>query len=441
MSLSYLSPLPDFVDQFLDLDELSSNSPENDAPSEVSILSGATTPSKSPALPRLPLEGLNLALALAKSNTTDSSKAFGVFDDPNPFSCDSSQQSVTNKMSSATNCDNDLLAVLFGTLPDASQPAPTGFEDPLLFSWEDTFLGQALAQLNAPPAAFDADADIAALASAANASKVFPVTPNVPIALGPSATTSTSSGSSPLFAEVLLSSASDADRKAPLSLASPAPSAPNPMLSLKRKLSETEDADLGNAGMSAPVRTYKRRQSTKVSPTLQQMAAAASTGSPVFTETPQGALGPSPPAPTPGPVKARKTATVRPKAATARPKATVPEKYMADAQQLSGMSRAQILSYPTFEALLRDVDEARLPPLIRLGEQITLTRARAADSAQKSREEAQQRKDAVHKLGGQVKVLEDKVDTLNGKLDSVRTFLLEQVHRGVFTVSQVQQFL
>jgi hypothetical protein len=198
---------------------------------------------------------------------------------------------------------------------------------------------------------------------------------------------------------------------------------PSPLASfaMKRKLSdvEAEDSSSKRARSSTPVakRAY-RRQAPKTSPTLQQLAAAASSGSPLVPE--KFELIDTVKKEEPETVAAvRLTSTGKP--STARPKAVVPEKYMknGEAQAVTGMTTEQILAYPNWEALMQDVDEAHRPNAEILGKMITDNRDKAKWAAKKSRDE---RKQKVEQLEGQVEELQKKItDMRNIMLKLART--------------------
>lgn len=75
------------------------------------------------------------------------------------------------------------------------------------------------------------------------------------------------------------------------------------------------------------------------------------------------------------------------KPSVAKPKAVVPQKYLRDgsAQATLGMTEAQILSYPDFDALVLAVAPGLRDQAIRFGELIEHGRRQAAESAQSNR--------------------------------------------------------
>ncbi|BEI86119.1 hypothetical protein CcaverHIS002_0604060 [Cutaneotrichosporon cavernicola] len=205
-------------------------------------------------------------------------------------------------------------------------------------------------------------------------------------------------------------------------------------VAMKRKLTETaietEDPATKRSRSSTPVvkRPY-RRQSTKNTLTLSQLAAAASSGSSLVIEQ----LEDVEPAKNETEVAATIRLTSTGKPSTARPKAVVPEKYMknGEAQTITGMSTEQILAYPNWEALMEDVDDKHRTGALAFGKMITENRDKAKWAAKKSRDE---RKQKVEQLEGQVEQLEKKND-------GMRQVLLGLVRKGLVDISEIQEYI
>ncbi|GMK54169.1 hypothetical protein CspeluHIS016_0107550 [Cutaneotrichosporon spelunceum] len=211
-------------------------------------------------------------------------------------------------------------------------------------------------------------------------------------------------------------------------------SSPLESLPMKRKLSETEteDAATKRDRSSAPVakRPY-RRQSAKNTLTLSQLAAAASSGSPLVIEQLEDVEEATKGEEAEVTAAVRLTSTGKP--STARPKAVVPEKYMknGEAQTITGMTTEQILGYPNWEALMLDVDETHRSSALAFGKMITDNRDKAKWAAKKSRDERKQK----------VEQLEGQVEELQKKNDGMRQALLNLVRKGVVDIAEIQAYI
>ena len=116
------------------------------------------------------------------------------------------------------------------------------------------------------------------------------------------------------------------------------------------------------------------------------------------------------------------------KPSVAKPKAVVPQKYLRDgsAQAALGMTEAQILSYPDFDALVLAVAPGLQDQAVRFGELIENGRRQAAESAQSNRAA----KDAkLNALADEVQRLKDGFQELfnKGLIDdeTLRKFVAE----------------
>lgn len=193
---------------------------------------------------------------------------------------------------------------------------------------------------------------------------------------------------------------------AQLSLTAPAPS-------MKRKESDAGSDDAGPAkrprGRPPKVRTDSSYLATP-------LVRAASIESEDASESPTAV---------------KRTASGKP--STARPKSVVPEKYFKDgtAQAITGMTMEQILAYPTFEELLKNVEPSLQASAAEFGERIAENRDKAKDAAKKSREE---RKAKIETLESAVAGLEDKVKGMQG-------VLMGLVARGILGVDDVKAFM
>ncbi|KAI9638241.1 uncharacterized protein MKK02DRAFT_31717 [Dioszegia hungarica] len=112
----------------------------------------------------------------------------------------------------------------------------------------------------------------------------------------------------------------------------------------------------------------------------------------------------------------KRTASGKP--STARPKSVVPEKYFKDgsAFAITGMTMEQILSFPTFDELLKQVAVDKRDGAREFGERIADQRDKAKDAAKKSRDEKRQK---IEQLEGQVDGLEDQVAKMRVYLQSL----------------------
>lgn len=102
----------------------------------------------------------------------------------------------------------------------------------------------------------------------------------------------------------------------------------------------------------------------------------------------------------------KRTASGKP--STARPKSVVPEKHFKDgtAQAITGMTMEQILAFPTYDELLKQVSPDKWAGAREFGDRIAENRDRAKDAAKKSRDEKRQK---IEQLESQVDGLEDQV--------------------------------
>lgn len=127
----------------------------------------------------------------------------------------------------------------------------------------------------------------------------------------------------------------------------------------------------------------------------------------------------------------KRTASGKP--STARPKSVVPEKYFKDgtAQAITGMTMEQILAFPTFEELLKQVAPALREGAAEFGERIAENRDKAKDAAKKSREERK----------AKIETLEATVEGLEGKIRGMQGVLMALVRKGLLTASEVQAFM
>lgn len=127
----------------------------------------------------------------------------------------------------------------------------------------------------------------------------------------------------------------------------------------------------------------------------------------------------------------KRTASGKP--STARPKSVVPEKYFKDgtAQAVTGMTMEQILAFPTFEDLLKQVDPSLYDAAAEFGERIADNRDKAKDAAKKSREERKAKIDS----------LERTVDGLENKIKGMQGVLMALVSKGLVAQSDVAAFM
>lgn len=127
----------------------------------------------------------------------------------------------------------------------------------------------------------------------------------------------------------------------------------------------------------------------------------------------------------------KRTASGKP--STARPKSVVPEKYFKDgtAQQITGMTMEEILAFPTFEELLKQVKPELQAGAAEFGERIAENRDKAKDAAKKSREDRK----------AKVETLEKTIEGLEGKIKGMQGVLAALVVKGVLSVSDVQAFM
>lgn len=86
---------------------------------------------------------------------------------------------------------------------------------------------------------------------------------------------------------------------------------------------------------------------------------------------------------------------------TARPKSVVPVKYLKDktAQTVTGMTQAQILSYTSYDELLKHVSADKYEGAKEFGQRLEEGRDKAADAAKRAREEKKAR---IYELEGEV---------------------------------------
>lgn len=202
--------------------------------------------------------------------------------------------------------------------------------------------------------------------------------------------------------------------------------------SMKRKASDVSSDDGAkrarvNSSTPAPKRPYRRQSKNGLS--LSQLAAAASSGSPLVVED---CLTPGSPEEVEEDIKpVRLTASGKP--STARPKAVVPEKYMknGEAQAITGMTTEQIMAFPNWSALMDCVDEEHRAGADIFGKMISENRDKAKWAAKKSRDERK----------AKVESLEGEVDELKSKINDMRGYLLGLVGRGAVSLSEIENFI
>lgn len=212
----------------------------------------------------------------------------------------------------------------------------------------------------------------------------------------------------------------------------PAAAAP----AMKRKVSDVSDdgsvtskRPRGRPASTAPPAKRPYRRQSKPGLSLSQLAAAATSGSPVVLGDKKEPLPESPAPAEEKPV--RLTSTGKP--STARPKAVVPEKYMknGEAQAITGMTTEQILSFPNWAALMECVDDAHRAGAEVFGKMITENRDKAKWAAKKSRDERK----------AKVETLEGQVDELQAKIAEMRGVLLSLVGRGAVSLADVEAYI
>lgn len=177
------------------------------------------------------------------------------------------------------------------------------------------------------------------------------------------------------------------------------------------------------ADLALPSPTLKRKDSTSSDepeqpakrPRGRPPKGRSGTTSPVITKQPMRQSKPSssPSTPLVNTVSLEdneeaSTRTASGKPSTARPKSVVPEKYFKDgtAQTVTGMTMEQILAFPTYDELLKQVSPEKRAGAREFGERIAENRDKAKDAAKKSRDEKRQK---IEQLEGQVDGLEDQV--------------------------------
>ena len=203
---------------------------------------------------------------------------------------------------------------------------------------------------------------------------------------------------------------------------SPADLVISPPAGTKRKNSDSSD-DM------APVEKKARGRPKKVDADAEAMAKRPKKlrGSPLarsvtVAEDDESASSPSTPV-----VKGSK------KPASAAPKSTIPQKHMARAETITGMSAKDIKSFATWEdviAHLRTTASERVADAIALGEQVERERQDAAWAAKKARD------DKANKIVS----LEGRIDTLVSASDNQRQFLLALVATGRLSQAELAAY-
>lgn len=128
------------------------------------------------------------------------------------------------------------------------------------------------------------------------------------------------------------------------------------------------------------------------------------------------------------------TATGKP--STDRPKSVVPAKFLKDgtAQAILGMTIPEILSFPTYEELLKKVKVELLPGAREFGEKIADNRDKAKDAAKKSRDERRAKIERAE-------YFEKKCEQLQEQIASMSSFLMTLVELNVLKKDQIQAFV
>ncbi|KAL0241841.1 hypothetical protein I308_106013 [Cryptococcus tetragattii IND107] len=128
------------------------------------------------------------------------------------------------------------------------------------------------------------------------------------------------------------------------------------------------------------------------------------------------------------------TATGKP--STDRPKSVVPAKFLKDgtAQAILGMTIPEILSFPTYEELLKKVSLELLPGAREFGEKIADNRDKAKDAAKKSRDERRAKIERAE-------YFEKKCEQLQEQVASMSSFLMTLVELNVLKKDQIQAFV
>ncbi|WVQ76958.1 hypothetical protein IAR50_006637 [Cryptococcus sp. DSM 104548] len=217
----------------------------------------------------------------------------------------------------------------------------------------------------------------------------------------------------------------------PANLSLPAsPVEPAPALGAKRKVSDASDE-----GAPAP----KRR------------GRPPGSGKPKTVPAPKRRVSKSSPASSVSPVSSsealplddfdddvmspvRLTATGKP--STDRPKSVVPAKFLKDgsAQAILGMTIPEIMSFPTYEELLKKVRPELVAGATEFGEKIADNRDKAKDAAKKSRDERRAKIERAE-------YLERRCEELEGKVSNMGSFLLSLVDLNVLSKEQIKAFM
>ncbi|WVQ82464.1 hypothetical protein IAT38_004593 [Cryptococcus sp. DSM 104549] len=229
----------------------------------------------------------------------------------------------------------------------------------------------------------------------------------------------------------LMGSATPAAAPEPTLAPAPAP------VSMKRKASEVSEDGApapkrrgrppgsGKAKTVALPGADKRRQASKASPGSASLSPSSSTGAlPADMDESDDESDVSP---------VKLTATGKP--STDRPKSVVPAKFLKDgsAQAILGMTIPEIMSFPTFEELLKKVQPSLLEGAKDFGEKIADNRDKAKDAAKKSRDERRAKIERAEYLEKKVVELEDQVKAMS-------SFLTTLVDLNVLSKDQIKFF-
>ncbi|ODN78046.1 hypothetical protein L202_05128 [Cryptococcus amylolentus CBS 6039] len=130
----------------------------------------------------------------------------------------------------------------------------------------------------------------------------------------------------------------------------------------------------------------------------------------------------------------RLTATGKP--STDRPKSVVPAKFLKDgsAQAILGMTIPEIMSFPTYEELLKKVRPELVAGATEFGEKIADNRDKAKDAAKKSRDERRAKIERAE-------YLERRCEELEGKVSNMGSFLMSLVDLNVLSKEQIRAFM